>query len=181
MNLLTSSFGWFGTAQIVKAMKLTFILLTVALLQVSARSVSQTVTFSGRDVTLKKVFSAIEKQTGYVFFYDASLLKESSSVTLSFKNISLEDALNVTFAKQPLTWQMVNKTITIVRKPVTPVTNELNTLFSPPPVDITGRVVNENGDPVVGATVTVKGTNKATSTNELGEFFFKDIDEKAIL
>lgn len=45
-------------------MKLTFLLLTLVLLQAHASGVAQTITFSGKDVPLQKVFTAIEKQTG---------------------------------------------------------------------------------------------------------------------
>ena len=48
--------------------KLTIILLTVAALHVSAKGTSQTVTFSGKDVTLEKVFNVIKQQTDYVVF-----------------------------------------------------------------------------------------------------------------
>ncbi|HEY7159755.1 MAG TPA: carboxypeptidase-like regulatory domain-containing protein, partial [Acidobacteriota bacterium] len=44
-----------------------------------------------------------------------------------------------------------------------------------------GKVVNEKGEPVVGATVTVKGTTKATSTDEKGEFILTGVDENATL
>jgi hypothetical protein len=39
-----------------------------------------------------------------------------------------------------------------------------------PPVEIKGRVVNENGEPVTGASVLIKGTNKGASTNNAGNF-----------
>ncbi|MBE7170297.1 MAG: SusC/RagA family TonB-linked outer membrane protein [Williamsia sp.] len=47
--------------------------------------------------------------------------------------------------------------------------------------DITGRVVNENGEPVSGATIAVKETSIRTTTNEAGYFSLKGIDENAVL
>ena len=183
MNLLTCGPAKGGTPQIMKVMKLTFILITVAMVHVSARGVSQTVTFSGKDISLEKIFTEIKKQTGYVFFYDASLLRESKPVTLDLKNVTLENALEKIFYDQPLTWQMVNKTITIVKKSATvsPPADILQDFFPPPPIDIHGRVTNEAGDPIEGVTVTVKGTKIATATNANGEFTLKGIDEKATL
>lgn len=170
MNLLTRGSAKGGSSQMLKAMKLTFILLTVSLLQVSARGVSQTVTLSGKDVPLKNVFNAIEKQTGYVFFYDASLLRQSKPVTLSLKDVLLENALKEVFTDQPFTWQMVNRTITIVKKPATDITNVLNAFIPPPPVDVTGRVLNEKGEPLEGVTITIKGTKKVATTGPDGGF-----------
>jgi hypothetical protein len=52
----------------------------------------------------------------------------------------------------------------------------------PPPIDVRGRVVNEQGDPVVGASVTVKGDpTKGTTTNENGDFVLRGVDDNATL
>lgn len=47
-----------NTASIVLAMKLTIVLLTTALLQVQAAVVAQTVTLSGKNIPVKKIFSS---------------------------------------------------------------------------------------------------------------------------
>lgn len=50
------------------------------------------------------------------------------------------------------------------------------------PFDITGVVVDENGDPVIGATVVVgKDNNKAALTNTKGEFSLKSVTARDIL
>ena len=80
MNLLTCSkqpyFAYTGeisggwlTSQIVKAMKLTFILLTAFCIQLSARGYSQNITLELKDAPLERVFREIQKQTGYGFLY----------------------------------------------------------------------------------------------------------------
>ncbi|MDB5199218.1 MAG: hypothetical protein JWO92_1181 [Chitinophagaceae bacterium] len=180
MNLLTGGKRLPLTPQITKALKLTFIFITIALVHVSAHGVSQTVTFSGKNVSLENIFTAIKKQTGYVFFYDANLLQESKPVTLDLKNVPLENALEKMFIDQPLTWQMVNKTITIIKKPIT-ANDVLNGFFPPPLIDVHGKVVNEKGEAVAGVTVTVKGTKNATSTDVNGFFEIKNIEENATL
>src|SRR6186713_3051414 len=62
---------------IVLAMKLTIFLLTVALLNVSASGLSQNITFSARNISLQKVFKEVRKQTGFVFMYEESYLKDT--------------------------------------------------------------------------------------------------------
>ncbi len=54
-----------------------FLLITVAFILSSSKRYSQTINFSGKNVQLTKVFSAIKSQTGYVFFYDAAELREA--------------------------------------------------------------------------------------------------------
>jgi hypothetical protein len=48
-------------------------------------------------------------------------------------------------------------------------------------IDIHGKVVDENGKPVPGVTVTVRGTKKQTITNENGEFILSGVEENAVL
>lgn len=167
------------------AMKFTIILLTVACLQVSARSGAQTINYEAKNVALVKVFSALEKQTGYAFFYNDADMKKASSVTVSLKEAPLLQALEQILKGQPLDFSITGKTIVISQK------NAGNKILvgkrnQPAPVlsalaDIGGQVTNEKGEPVEGVTVTVKGTKKATSTDERGNYVLQDVPENAIL
>ncbi|HET6996598.1 MAG TPA: SusC/RagA family TonB-linked outer membrane protein, partial [Chitinophagaceae bacterium] len=162
-------------------MKLSVILLTVVALQVSARGHSQSISFSGKNVELKKVFAAIEKQTDYVFFYDAKLLHQAKPVTIDIKNGTVEVVLQECFKDQPLSWTIVNKTITIIQKPVIENSGDLPvTSDHSPLIDVRARIVNENREPVI-ATVSVKGTKNATSSDDQGFFVLKGVQENATL
>src|SRR5258708_8486704 len=83
-------------------MKLTIFLLLGAMLQVSARTNAQTVTYTGKSVPLTTVFSAIKEQTGYLFFYRKQDLPGAGTVTLQLRSVSLQRALEQTLAGQPL-------------------------------------------------------------------------------
>ncbi|TMI62575.1 MAG: hypothetical protein E6H07_14255 [Bacteroidetes bacterium] len=149
-------------------MKRSLLLITAAFILSSSKGYSQTINFSGTNVQLTKVFFAIKSQTGYVFFYDAAVLRESKPVTIDLKNVSLEEALNQTLQHQPLGWLIENKTITIIRKPLPVVhVQEAN---PDPPFTVTGTVMDEENKPIAGASVMVKGTGQGTSTNENGVF-----------
>ena len=168
--------------QIWLAMKLMIFLMTAAFLQVSASGNSQTVNYSGKEVSLKKVFNVIKSQTGSVFFYDVELLRDAKPVTVDLKNVSLETALNEIFKDQQLTWVMENRTITIVKKQASVIKGIIDTEVSDPPqIDVKGRVVNEKGEPLEGVTVTVKGTRIATATNGNGEFVLSGVNKSAKL
>src|SRR6187402_2716820 len=117
-------------------MKRAFLLMTAVFILSSSKGYSQTISFSGENVQLTRVFSAIKSQTDYVFFYDAAVLREAKPVSIDLKDVSLEEALNQTLQDQPLEWLIENKTITIIRKPL-PVVNvqEANAI---PPITVTG-------------------------------------------
>ena len=162
-------------------MKLTTILLLAACLQVQASAFSQTVTFSGRNVSLETVFSTINKQTGYIVFCDYGLIKDAKKVTIHAKDASVESIMNEALKDQPLSYEIVNKTIVISRKLIVAGALAANAADMPPPVDIKGRVTNEKGEPEPAATVAVKGSNKITATNDNGEFELKGISNNATL
>ncbi|HXO73803.1 MAG TPA: carboxypeptidase-like regulatory domain-containing protein, partial [Puia sp.] len=157
-----------------KAMKLTFLLLIVAL-GVSARSVSQTVTFSGKDVPLQKVFAAVKKQTGYLAVYDYDLVLTAKPVTLSVYNMSLTEFLDMVLRDQPLKYVIDKRTILITGKPL-----PAKVVAAPPGVTsdqpdaggrINGTVLNATTkEPLAGASVVLKGTKFGTSTTVAGKF-----------
>ncbi|WP_298708498.1 SusC/RagA family TonB-linked outer membrane protein, partial [Chitinophaga sp.] len=101
-------------------MKLTFFLLTVAFLQVSAKGLSQHINFNGKNVPLEKVFAAVESQTDYVFMYKAAALSVARPVTIQVKDISLEAFLNKVFEQQSLTYKIIDRNILVSKKETPP-------------------------------------------------------------
>ncbi|HWB91858.1 MAG TPA: SusC/RagA family TonB-linked outer membrane protein, partial [Puia sp.] len=134
------------------------LVLLAVCLHVSAVSLAQKVTLSEHDAPLKKIFRSIKEQTGYVFFYNSSLLDRAHPVTISVKDEDLRTVLEACFRDQPLSWNIVNKTVVVSAR------KETN--FTPPPVTadtvqpfiVTGRITDETGRyPLVGANVEVEG------------------------
>lgn len=162
-----------GITKTLLVMKLTSILLLGACLQVSARVHSQTVSFSGNNVPLEKVFAAVEKQTGYVFFFDEAILKTARSVTIKAENYPLSLFLSCVLNGQSLRFSFQNKTIVVSRQepPPAPAPPIADTTANPSgqPV-IAGVVMDVNNEPLPGASITVKETGKSTLTDAHGAF-----------
>lgn len=155
-------------------MKLTFALLTAAFLNVSASGLSQTVSFSGKDVPLKNVLSEVERQTGFAVMYTDNALTGTRPVSVKARNIPLESFIQLVLKDQPLKYIIENKTILLSRKPpaIAPAEG-----LSPrpeaagPPLSgpVRGRAL-DNGAPLSGATVSVKGSGHSTVTGADGLF-----------
>ncbi|TAN00639.1 MAG: SusC/RagA family TonB-linked outer membrane protein, partial [Chitinophagaceae bacterium] len=157
--------------QILLVMKLMVLFLTVASLGVSARSFSQTITWSGKNVPLEKVFSEIEQQTGYAFFYNDADMQNTRPVTLSFKNENLKSALGVILKNQMLTFSVEGKTIFIHAAPGESFIPANQRLSGLPQNPVHGTVMDAvTQRPLIGVTVQVKGTSTGTTTGENGEF-----------
>ncbi|HEY1019143.1 MAG TPA: carboxypeptidase-like regulatory domain-containing protein, partial [Sediminibacterium sp.] len=150
-------------------MKLTTLLLFAAFLQVSANTTAQTVSISGKEMPLVKVFETIKSQTGFVFFYDAVLLQQGKPVNLKVKNQPLVEVLQQVFSDQPLSWSIVNKTITITPKPTQPAPTEKPVVAVLANL-VKGKVVDENGQPLAGASILIKGTTNGVKADNDGSF-----------
>lgn len=158
-------------------MKLLILLTVVACLQVSATGYSQTVTLSVKNEPLEKVFKEVKKQTGFSFVYTRDQLKNSLPVTCNVVKAALNEVLSVCFRNQPLSFVIEGNYIVVQTK---------NTSLQATPqpdslIDIKGHVMNENGEPLAGATITLKTTGKSTFTNPKGEFSLAKVHETEVL
>jgi TonB-linked SusC/RagA family outer membrane protein len=150
-------------------MKFIAIFLFAAGLQVSATGYSQTITLAQNNVSLKKVFREIEKQSGYQFFYKDRLIRQTGNVSVNVHNASVESVLNECFKNQPLSYTVLDKIIVVKAKKQIDLINPVAVL--PAPVSlIRGTVKDDNGNPLTGVSVVVKGTTKGTSTAIDGSF-----------
>ncbi len=160
--------------------KLVTIFLVAACLQVSASGFGQNISVSGKDLTLKKVFNEIQRQTGYSFLYFDKDLQNAKKITIDAQNEDLKDVLNRIFSGQPLTYTIIQNTIVVKVKPVNPQTSESITVETQN-IDVRGSIVNENNEPVAGASVRVKGTTAGAVSDAQGKFVLRGVEEKATL
>lgn len=143
--------------KLLRLMKLTSILLLAICLHVSASTFSQSITFSGREVPMKKVFATIKKQTGYVVWGKSELLQQAGAVSASVQNMPLLSFLDLILKDQPLQYKITDNTIFLYGKNDPAVRNEPVVQQTP----VTGRITDSTGMPLIGATITVAGGRSA--------------------
>jgi TonB-linked SusC/RagA family outer membrane protein len=153
----------------IRIMKLTSVLIIAACLQVSAKGFSQKVSLAADNIPLQKVFEEIRKQTGYQFFYADEALKSAKNITLNVKKESIENVLDFCFQYQQLTYTITDNTIIVKRKTPAPEINS-SPVSEKTTIDIKGKITDDKGKPLEGATVLVKGTNNGTTTDANGNF-----------
>jgi TonB-linked SusC/RagA family outer membrane protein len=166
--------------QIFLSMRLiTFIL--IAAIHLHATGFSQ-ISLSEKNAPLEKVFKSIEKQSGYVFFYDLVLLQQAKSVSIKVKNAQLDEVLIDCFKDQPLTYSIVGKTIVVKQKEELKINNP-NPVEKPlnPNTTITGTVTDAKGKPLEGVSVLVKGTTTGVYTDKDGKYTLSNVPDNATL
>lgn len=166
-------------------MKLTAVLLLGAFMQVAARTEGQTVTLKLTNAPMKEVFREIQKQTGLNVMVDETILEKAGRVTLDVRDMPVNQVLTICLKNKPLTYTIIDGRIVVKPKSTAglqPADDKDENPALPPPIDVKGRVVNEKGEPVAGASVVVKGDkNRGTITDLDGFFELKGINEDAII
>jgi TonB-dependent starch-binding outer membrane protein SusC len=170
-----------GAKRICRVMKLTSFLILCAALHVAAAGHSQKVSLSVKEVSLKTVFVELNKQTGYNFLYSDEILARARKVSINVHDATLDEVLELSFRNQPLEFSVSNNTIVVRSKGNGDPQFTVNTSAIPPPIDISGRVTDVDGNPLARATVKVKGTNNVTTTNDNGVFLLQGVDKNAAL
>jgi TonB-linked SusC/RagA family outer membrane protein len=161
-------------------MKLTTLFMLVATFHVAASSSAQTVTYAGQSIPLQKMFSIIEKQTGYVFFYEKADLKDTKPVSVAFKKTPLLTTLQIVTADQPLEFEVQGHTIFIYKKksPEKPADAPpmIDTLGTAEPGEVRGIVLDESGRPVPGVTIYARKARLLEVSDEKGVFAFIKVE-----
>lgn len=146
-----------------------FILVFLALSQVQplqAQGIEkERVTIQVKNQPIQKVFDEITKQTGLKFFYGEAIVNKNIQVNLKFKNASVNNVLNELTRQANLYFKQENNTIAVSIS--TPETSKI-------PVDqsrkVTGLVTDQDGQPIIGANIIVRGSTSGTVTDLNGEY-----------
>ncbi|MFI5163247.1 MAG: TonB-dependent receptor [Sphingobacteriales bacterium] len=155
-------------------MKLTTLVLVIALVEASAAGYSQ-ITLKEKNAPLEKVLKAIEKQTQYVFLYGANDLT-TGPITVNVTNATLEQTLAQCFKDYPVDYTIEDHNVLL--KPKAPAAADKPTTAL---IDARGRVIDENGQPLPGATVKTEAGSNATLTDAQGNFLLPKVQPGTIL
>lgn len=155
-------------------MRITLVLLFVALFQavaVETYSQSATVSVKAEQMSLRELFSKIEKQSEFLFFYVDEEVK-GIRVNVDARNKQIDEVLSQALKGTNLTYTISDRNINITR--VAFAMQQKQTKH------ISGKVVDANGEPVIGANVIEKGTTNGIITDVDGGFSL-DVTPSSVL
>lgn len=165
-------------SKLILVMKLTTFLLLFSLLQVSASTFGQKVTLKGNEMTVSSIFKEIRKQTGYSVMLDKSNFKTDRKLTANFTNASIQTVMDQVLVGTDFTYVIEEKNILVEQKEK-PFLDRIVERFQN--IDVTGKVIDPDGRPVPGASITVKGTKISTISKGDGTFILKNVDDNATI
>lgn len=121
------------------------------------------VTIMADNISAGKVINEIEKQTDYLFVYNVNEVNLKRTVKVNAKKKPVAEVLNKVFAGTDIYYAMEGKNIMLMSKgEKEEITQQEN--------KITGIVKDANGEPIIGANVTVKDQSIGTITDIDGRF-----------
>ncbi|MBF8148895.1 SusC/RagA family TonB-linked outer membrane protein [Winogradskyella sp. F6397] len=129
---------------------------------------------SDQSLSIEKIFSLINKQTDLKFVYRNDLIKNVPQVPLEKGIIKVSILLEKSLTPGNLTFEFSKSTV-IVKK------REKSSSNLRQAVTVTGKVVDENGVPMMGVTILVKNKNIGTSTDFNGEYSIKANSNDALV
>lgn len=153
----------------------TFLLLVCVFCSFAENTHSQNarVSITKSNAHLDDVLSEIESQTDYLFIYN-NQVDVNRKVSVKVKSKPVSQVLDNLLKNTDITYTMEGTHIVLTKNAVNahPVQQQTK--------NVTGKVVDGNGEPVIGANVVVKGTTNGTITDLDGNFSV-EADSKAVL
>ncbi len=150
-------------------MKLTIVLVVYGCLQCMAGANAQTITLKAENKVISQVLTTIEKQAGYRFFFDSRLNDLKQTVSLTVTDAPLNDVLQKLFAGTSLTYQNMGNNLIAIKS------------VSNADITVTGKVMDQNGTGVAGASVLVRPGNAGTKTDANGNFSITAADNATLI
>ncbi|GGG86878.1 SusC/RagA family TonB-linked outer membrane protein [Parapedobacter pyrenivorans] len=146
-------------------MKLAIFLTIAFAFHAIAESKAQKITLHKKNAPLREVMREIQRQQGYSFLFHGNHIADIR-VDVKLAQVEFADAMRTILEQKGLDWVLEEGIVTITAKPSRPVTQT-------EPLQqrvVSGKVTDEQGNPIDGVTVTVKGTSVAVKTSTTGDY-----------
>lgn len=181
-----------------KIMKVTFTqILLAALLSsmacagtIKAQSVlEKSVTLSVKNIPLQDALKQLQKNSDIKFIYSKNSVNLGQRVTIDYQNRDLKTVLDEMLKSNGIDYEVLKGRIVLgkaeeikaIREGRVVAAETSNTETAVAAVPVTGKIVDERGVPLPGATITEKGTGNATMADVNGNFKLNVSDNNAVL
>ena len=138
------------------------------------KALDQQISIELKNEKLGKVLNRLEELSGVSFTFSRQKIASSQKVSLKQINKPLKEVLDELLTPLEIEYEIFNEKSIVLRDAKDG--NTQSTL----PAQIQGKITDENGEPLIGATVQVKGTSAGTITDAEGNFTL-DAPEDAVL
>lgn len=156
-------------------------LLVLASTPLPAQGRKSTVTLSAKGASVSSVLEQLRSRYGYSFIFDHHNVDAYRSVSIDVKEARIEDVLGTLFGGTDVSWELRDQIIYLSKKQSAVIQEAGVVPERQKSYEVSGRVTDASGEPVVGAAVIIKGTSKGVSTGIDGTFVFSGLVDKTEL
>ncbi|MBS6574269.1 MAG: TonB-dependent receptor [Parabacteroides goldsteinii] len=128
-------------------------------------------------ISIGQLINQIEKQTDYLVVFRNREVDTERTIRVQEKSGKVISYLKDAFEGTDISYEFTNKYILLSKKNHSDAVNDNQQLNR----KITGTVKDNNGEPVIGANVSVKGTTNGTITDVDGNFSLENISDNDII
>jgi len=182
MKLNRNSLSFFKDGQLKKyylIMRLTWLLILILTLPISASVWSQTMSVKLKNSTLQELFVQIEKSSNYRFFYNNDDVDVNQRISVDIEEKTIGTILNSALEGLPYSFkELESNLILIERKGDKPISNGTIIQKQNP---ISGKVTDSSGSALPGVSIVIKGTTTGTITDVNGNYFISIVPDNSIL
>ncbi|KJF43342.1 collagen-binding protein [Draconibacterium sediminis] len=152
-------------------MKFTALFILLSVLQTTASVYSQATKLSlrAKNATITEVLNELEEQSEFTFLYRSDIFEGLSEITVNEKETSVEKIMDKYLVPQGFTYEVDDKTV-IIRKKTEAELDAEKKAEAPQDKKVTGTIVDTEGVPLPGATITILGTTRGVITDVDGTF-----------
>ncbi|WPV00414.1 TonB-dependent receptor [Mucilaginibacter sp. cycad4] len=136
------------------------------------------VTLKLKNTPLSDALERISASTGVRIMYTGNNIETDVKVTLTARNEKLEAVLKKVLLDNQFTYTEVEGSLLVKPAPKPPVEKKAEL---PPPIIVTGSVVDDKGVPLIGVSVKIEGLATGAVTDIDGKFRVQVANEKAVL
>lgn len=136
---------------------------------------AKTFTVSLKNVTLKEVISYVEKNSQYVFFFKPEVINQSTQISVSLKNATVKQLLDKVSEQANIVYEMKERQILLKEKKVSEQSVSQKKRL------LQGLVKDEQGNPIIGASIQLKNTGTGVITDLDGLFQIQVTDKNSVI
>jgi TonB-linked SusC/RagA family outer membrane protein len=160
--------------QELRRVKLTFLFILLACIQVAAKSQDK-ITVNLQSADLKKALTVIERKSDYHFLYNEAIIANKPKIDLNVKDAEITAVLDKILVANGINYRILNNNLVVLKA------EGDNNKIEIPDIRVAGKVTGVNGSPLSGVSVTIRGANTGTTTDDAGNYSIMVPNENAVL
>lgn len=162
--------------KILLTMRLTLFLMVLGVLSAYSASYAQKtrLNLNAKNILVKDVLNEIENQSDFFFMYDNKQVDVERKVNIEFNELTIDQVLQKLFEGTETNFKVINRQILLFNASQADFALQQQKTVS-------GKVVDNSGNPLPGVSVIVKGTANGTISDTNGNYILSNVPENSTL